>query len=314
MIPVDAFSTLSAKVNSCLEQLRDIASKVTEGQSKLEALTQNTKKPSYAVVVRNPPPELSDPILRMKKLETLDGHDGIISLKSKPHSKSWVVMVRDKRSADSLAEAVTSSIPNVRARMIDKKPLAYLLRGTVNILSGTVFLSFYALFAFLEIPSEDPIITGGQLRYSIGDIVDVNCTSKDSLPAANLTWYINGEPVDRSYLRQYPLEEVQETGLQSITLGLQFKVRQKHFKHGGLKIKCLATLAALYWRSDERSAEPAAMTSSYNLHEHKAYAEVSPTSEDSRYWFFNIGSGSDCIFQGMAIVTVLNAACLMLRY
>ncbi|KAK2726776.1 hypothetical protein QYM36_007576 [Artemia franciscana] len=97
------------------------------------------------------------------------------------------------------------------------------------------------------------------------------------------------ECVDRSYLRQYPLEEVQETGLQSITLGLQFKVRQKHFKHGGLKIKCLATLAALYWRSDERSAEPAAMTSSYNLHEHKAYAEVSPTSEDSRYWFFNIG-------------------------
>ena len=124
MIPVDAFSTLSAKVNSCLEQLRDIASKVTEGQSKLVAPTQNTKKPSYAVVVRNPPPELSDPILRMKKLETLDGHDGIVSLKSKPHSKSWVVMVRDKRSADSLAEAVTSSIPNVETKVIDKKPLA----------------------------------------------------------------------------------------------------------------------------------------------------------------------------------------------
>ncbi|XP_065567307.1 uncharacterized protein LOC136031546 isoform X2 [Artemia franciscana] len=166
----------------------------------------------------------------------------------------------------------------------------------------------------VQIPSEDPIITGGQLRYSIGDIVDVNCTSKDSLPAANLTWYINGDPVDRSYLRQYPLEEVQETGLQSITLGLQFKVRQKHFKHGGLKIKCLATLAALYWRSDERNAEPAAMRSSYNLQEHKANAKVSPTSEDSRCWFFNIGSGSDCIFQGMAIVTVLNAVCLMLRY
>ena len=124
MISVDAFSTLSAKVNSCLEQLRDIASKVTGGQSKLVAPTQNTKKPSYAVVVRNPPPELSDPILCMKKLETLDGHDGIVSLKSKPHSKSWVVMVRDKRSADTLAEAVTSSIPNVETKVIDKKPLA----------------------------------------------------------------------------------------------------------------------------------------------------------------------------------------------
>ena len=96
MIPVDAFSTLSAKVNSCLEQMRDIASKVTEGQSKLIAPTQNTKKPSYAVVVRNPPPEFSDPILCMKKLETLDGHEGIVNLKSKRQSRSWVVMVRDK--------------------------------------------------------------------------------------------------------------------------------------------------------------------------------------------------------------------------
>jgi len=79
MIPVDTFSTLSAKVNSCLEQLRDIASKVTDGQSKLVAPTQKTKKPSYAVIVRNPPPELSDPTLCMKKLETLDGHDGIVT-------------------------------------------------------------------------------------------------------------------------------------------------------------------------------------------------------------------------------------------
>ena len=83
MIPVDAFSTLSAKVNSCLEQLRDISSKATEGHSNLVAPTQNTKKPSYAVVVRNPPPELSDPFLHMKKLETLDGHDGIGNLSHK---------------------------------------------------------------------------------------------------------------------------------------------------------------------------------------------------------------------------------------
>ena len=33
-------------------------------------------------------------------------------------------MVRDKRSADTLAAAVTSSIPNVETKVIDKKPLA----------------------------------------------------------------------------------------------------------------------------------------------------------------------------------------------
>ena len=60
----------------------------------------------------------------MKKLETLYGHEGIVNLKSEPHSGSWVVMVRDKRSADTLAAAVTSSIPNVETKVIDKKPLA----------------------------------------------------------------------------------------------------------------------------------------------------------------------------------------------
>jgi len=82
-------------VNSCLEQLRDIASKVTEGQSKLVTPTQNTKKTSYTVTVRNPPLELSDPILRMKKLETVGGHDGMVTPKSKPQIRSWVVMVCD---------------------------------------------------------------------------------------------------------------------------------------------------------------------------------------------------------------------------
>ena len=33
-------------------------------------------------------------------------------------------MVRDKRSADTLAAAVTSSIPSVETKVIDKKPLA----------------------------------------------------------------------------------------------------------------------------------------------------------------------------------------------
>ena len=123
MNPVDIFSTLSAKVNSCLQQLRDIVSKVIEGQSKPVTPTQNTKKLTYAVVVRNPPTELSDPILYMKMLETLNGHDGIVTLKYKPHTRSWVVMVRDKHSADTLAAAVTSSITNVETKVIDKKNL-----------------------------------------------------------------------------------------------------------------------------------------------------------------------------------------------
>ncbi len=32
-------------------------------------------------------------------------------------------------------------------------------------------------------------------KYKLGDTVDVNCTSKESKPAADLTWYINRQPV-----------------------------------------------------------------------------------------------------------------------
>ena len=32
-------------------------------------------------------------------------------------------------------------------------------------------------------------------RYSVGEDVRINCTSEKTLPPANLTWYINQQPV-----------------------------------------------------------------------------------------------------------------------
>jgi CD80-like C2-set immunoglobulin domain len=39
---------------------------------------------------------------------------------------------------------------------------------------------------------------GGNARYSIGDVVNMTCKSERSSPAANLSWYINGELVSFS--------------------------------------------------------------------------------------------------------------------
>jgi hypothetical protein len=39
-------------------------------------------------------------------------------------------------------------------------------------------------------------------------------------------------------------------------LGLHFVIKTRHFRKGDLKFKCTATLAALYWQSNEASAEP----------------------------------------------------------
>ncbi|CAB4060782.1 unnamed protein product, partial [Lepeophtheirus salmonis] len=80
------------------------------------------------------------------------------------------------------------------------------------------------------------VVEGGQPRYRIGDGVNVSCTSRNSLPAAQLAWYINGEKADKQYLTSYP-EEEHHNSLRSSKLGLMFKVHQKHFKTQRFKVE-----------------------------------------------------------------------------
>lgn len=61
--------------------------------------------------------------------------------------------------------------------------------------------------------------------------------------------------VDTQYLRGPHITEVDREGLETAVLGLEFRLRTKHFKRGDLKIKCLATIATVYWKSNELSIE-----------------------------------------------------------
>uniref|UniRef100_A0A1B6D8N3 Ig-like domain-containing protein n=1 Tax=Clastoptera arizonana TaxID=38151 RepID=A0A1B6D8N3_9HEMI len=107
----------------------------------------------------------------------------------------------------------------------------------------------------VALPVEGPRITGGRPRYQIGDTVRVNCTSGESKPAANLNWFINGEQVNSSYLIGPKTDFIGREGLESTTLGLKFQVEARHFWKGDLKLKCLATIATVYWNSNEESVE-----------------------------------------------------------
>jgi len=80
-------------------------------------------------------------------------------------------------------------------------------------------------FSLPDLPDKGPDILGGQPRYHLGDAVNVTCVSSDSLPAANLQWYINGEKADRHFLLHYH-EETNYEGLRTAKLGLAFKVRK----------------------------------------------------------------------------------------
>ncbi|XP_045768512.1 uncharacterized protein LOC123869571 [Maniola jurtina] len=115
-------------------------------------------------------------------------------------------------------------------------------------------VSDHADMTIVALPATGPIITGSRLRYQIGDRVQVNCTSGRSRPATRLTWYINGEPAPSGAV--LPPEHFQhDDGLETTTLGLDFKVKSKHFRKGDLKLKCLATIATVYWRSNEESVQ-----------------------------------------------------------
>uniref|UniRef100_A0A182QG80 Ig-like domain-containing protein n=1 Tax=Anopheles farauti TaxID=69004 RepID=A0A182QG80_9DIPT len=105
------------------------------------------------------------------------------------------------------------------------------------------------------LPDQDPYITGGKPRYQIGDPVRINCTSGRSKPAVHLTWYINGDPAEPGLLKRYETRVTGIDKLETSTLGLEFRIKPKHFKHGDMKLKCLATISTVYWKSNEESVE-----------------------------------------------------------
>lgn len=47
----------------------------------------------------------------------------------------------------------------------------------------------------------------------------------------------------------------EENGLETARLGLKFRVANKHFRRGDMKLKCLATIATVYLQSNEESVE-----------------------------------------------------------
>ncbi|XP_065342442.1 uncharacterized protein LOC135941088 isoform X2 [Cloeon dipterum] len=106
----------------------------------------------------------------------------------------------------------------------------------------------------VAMPKDGPRITGGRPRYQIGDTVRVNCTSARSKPAATLQWFINSELADPNFLLG-PWYHAERDDLETSTLGLQFKVKPRHFRKSDMKLKCLATIASVYWRSNEESVE-----------------------------------------------------------
>ncbi|CAH1131718.1 unnamed protein product [Ceutorhynchus assimilis] len=102
----------------------------------------------------------------------------------------------------------------------------------------------------VSLPEEDPIISGVEEQYQIGDEINLNCTSGRSRPASILHWYINEQQIQKpEALMQYPTEH-HAKGLVTTTLGLRFTLSNRHFLGGSMKVKCVASIAPVLFSED----------------------------------------------------------------
>lgn len=106
----------------------------------------------------------------------------------------------------------------------------------------------------VAVPSKDPYIEGNKLKYSLGEVVELNCTSNASDPMADLFWYINGLPAGEEMLFRYP--RIREpTNLLTAVLGLRFHVASQHLRANFVRVKCTAMLLTVYLKSNEITFE-----------------------------------------------------------
>ncbi|XP_074034335.1 uncharacterized protein isoform X2 [Leptinotarsa decemlineata] len=110
-----------------------------------------------------------------------------------------------------------------------------------------------AKMEIISLPEEDPIITGVEMEYQIGDEINLNCTSGKSHPASILHWYINEQRIQKKEaLITYPNTH-HPKDLISSTLGLTFKLSNHHFRGGSMRVKCVASIAPILYQSDKES-------------------------------------------------------------
>jgi len=118
--------------------------------------------------------------------------------------------------------------------------------------------SAYADLLVVVVPQNGPRITGlHKKRYSIGDSLELNCSSELTLPPANLTWYINQRPVPPEHLIKYPIVNktlANEEKLHTAILGLKHKLQKSDLSHErgkGVLIKCVASIYDIYYKMVE---------------------------------------------------------------
>ncbi|KAJ0175701.1 hypothetical protein K1T71_008860 [Dendrolimus kikuchii] len=124
------------------------------------------------------------------------------------------------------------------------------------------------------LPKEGPSLTGLKRRYRPGMRLKVDCVSYNSIPAANLSFFINSERAISQHVT-HRVDGESVNGPMSAYSTIQFYVQKHHFVEGKIRIRCTASIYSIYSQSYEKSAEqermPTTPSSLDNIHEALVY-------------------------------------------
>ncbi|CAO1386220.1 unnamed protein product [Diamesa serratosioi] len=98
----------------------------------------------------------------------------------------------------------------------------------------------------VEIPEESPSIGDIKQYYSIGELLETNCTSNSSIPAAKLEWWINDMPIYTEQTVKFHSVVDTDTNRETSILGLRLALTNEHFYRGRVKLQCMAKIFDIY--------------------------------------------------------------------
>ncbi|XP_049789289.1 uncharacterized protein LOC126194944 isoform X2 [Schistocerca nitens] len=104
----------------------------------------------------------------------------------------------------------------------------------------------------VDAPRQRPHLSGLRTRYRPGDILNVNCTAGASRPPASLTFIVNDAQLDERSVRPLPALEEGLSGLNRSRLALLLPVTASLAPR--VRVRCVASIGAVYWQSAEKSA------------------------------------------------------------
>lgn len=94
----------------------------------------------------------------------------------------------------------------------------------------------------LEFPEESPSIGDIKQYYSIGELLETNCTSNSSIPPAKLEWWINDMPIYTEQTVTFHTIVDTDTNRETSILGLRLALTNEHFYRGRVKVSFVSVV------------------------------------------------------------------------